>query len=84
MTEKFNVKWEVDDGYVGGSSPQSFDLHCFDIDADDEDTDLEEAFDDLLQEEFNQRARPVASNREEALEWMRQVRDKKKSDNRNE
>lgn len=71
--ENFTVKWEVDDGYAGGSRPQSFDIAPFEIDEFMEEADLIELYEDMIREEFLHRVGYYGKNLDEFLAWAREV-----------
>lgn len=75
MGEKntFTVKYEVDDGYVGGSRPQSFRIREGDFDFSHNMTDeqIKDAFFEAVEEEMRQRISACNTNEDDFLEWAR-------------
>jgi hypothetical protein len=67
---KFEVRWEVSDGYVGGGRPQTFT-----IDAEDFDGMTEQQIEDAIYGQANDAMLEIVSpsirNLEEAVEWVK-------------
>ena len=67
---KFKVRWEVSDGYVGGSRP-----HTFEIDADDFEDMTEQQIEDAIYSQANDAMLEIVSpsvrNLDEAIEWVK-------------
>lgn len=77
MSDEFEVRWQVEDGYVGGARPQDCDLSELDIEDNMSDEDLRELLYDTVRYEFEANISFFIDNESEALEWMRQKRDEK-------
>ena len=79
MSEKFEVTWEVEDGYIGKSRPQRFHISedDFDISEDATEEEIEEdagiLFDDMLQQEFENNIYPSSDKREDFIEWVKNI-----------
>ena len=58
MSEKFELTWEVDDGYCGGGRPQELEIDLDEF-ARDYDTaeQIESAIEELIQDDFAQNIR---------------------------
>lgn len=72
---KFKAKYEVDDGYVGGSRPQSFTIREGDFDIDPEMTDdqLTDLFLEMVDEEMRQKISACNVNISEFIAWARSL-----------
>lgn len=70
---KFTAKYEVDDGYVGGSRPQYFTVHADSVDPSMSDEALEELFYDLVDEEMRQQISACKLNIEDFVQWARSL-----------
>lgn len=75
MTDKFEVRYEVEDGYVGKSRPQFFKIDSSEIEDDMGDEELSELYHDMVQNDFDQKISPGGENLDEFLDWARSVRD---------
>ena len=71
--EKFKCDYEADDGYCGGSRPQHFSITDGELDEDMDEEQLEQLFDDSMQEAFTQKVTPYAKNKSEFVEWAKGV-----------
>ena len=75
MNDKYEVIWEAEDGYVGGSRPHTLKLNADDCNPYMSDAELQEHLYELVDEDFHQRVSYNINNMEEALEWMKARRD---------
>jgi hypothetical protein len=75
MTDKREVRYEVEDGYVGSSRPQSFTIKDDWIEDYMNDDDLEFELSEMIQEDFQQRISWTYLNKEEVVEWAKTKRD---------
>jgi len=82
--DDFEVTWEADDGYVGGSAPHRFDISADDIEFCGTDEELKNLFWKSIQEDFEQRVSPVCDQEEEFLEWAREVIEKRNQEEEDE
>lgn len=75
MAEKFTAKYQVADGYVGKSRPQSFTIRAEDIDVSPNMTDemLEEAFYEMVDEDMRQKTTAEDVNAAEFVAWARSL-----------
>lgn len=72
MTEKFKGSYQVDDGYCGGSRPQSFTISADEIEDDMDDKDLENLYYEEMQDHFVQNISPVSDQVSEFIEWAKE------------
>lgn len=73
--QKFTAKYEVDDGYAGGSRPQSFTIRAADIlmNAESTDEEIRDEFYDMVEEEMRQRISACNVNADEFVQWVRSL-----------
>jgi hypothetical protein len=71
--DKFTAKYEVDDGYAGGSRPQSFTIREGDYDFEPSMTDaqLSDLFYEMVDEEMRQKITACNVNVNEFIAWAR-------------
>jgi hypothetical protein len=72
MSNSFMGRYEVDDGYVGGSRPQSFEIKDWEIDEDMTEEELREIYRDEMQNHFEQNIFPGGNNEDEFIEWAKE------------
>lgn len=72
MTEKFEACYQVDDGYVGKYRPKTFTISSSDLDEAMSDEELEELYDEAVEDHFRQHIYPSAERKEEFVEWAKQ------------
>ena len=77
MSDKFNVRWEADDGYAGGARPHNTQLHASDIEEDMSNDDLEDYICDAVGDDFRERVSFSIDNMDEVLKWAKSIRDAK-------
>lgn len=75
MTDKFKVKYQAADGYVGKERPLYFSINSSEIEDDMDDEALSELYYEMVQNDFEQKVCAEGENLEEFLEWARQVCD---------
>lgn len=75
MTEKFKVKYQAADGYVGKERPLYFHIDSSEVEDDMGDEELSELYYDMVQNDFEQKVSAEGENLDEFLEWARSVRD---------
>ncbi len=70
----FKVTYEVNDGYVGGSRPQSFRIHegDYEFSPDSTDEQLLEVFYGAIDEDMRQKVSPHNVNESDFLVWARE------------
>jgi hypothetical protein len=74
MTDKFQVRYEVEDGYMGGARPQSFYISPSEIEVGMTDEQLESALYDLAHEDMLQKVQAaVSTEAAEFIQWARAV-----------
>ena len=74
MNEKapeFEIKWGIDDGYVGGNRPQYYTLEASDFEGMTEEG-IEEEIYGIIEDEFSQKVSWYIENLEDAVEWAKQ------------
>jgi hypothetical protein len=69
MTDSFKCIYEIDDGYVGSSRPQSFTISVDDL---EDEEDYNSIFHNMMQEDFEQNIYPYPKNLDKFLEWADQ------------
>ncbi len=69
----FTVRYEIEDGYMGGSRPQSFRVDEGDINPEMTDVQIEQMLDDMTQEDMLQKVSPNIHNRNEFMDWAKRV-----------
>lgn len=69
----FTVKYEIEDGYMGGSRPQSFRVDEDDIQPDMTELQIENLLDELAQEDMLQKVSAAIDNRDEFLDWAKRI-----------
>ncbi len=69
--DKFHVKYEIDDGYVGGARPQRFNIGADNLEDGMTDAEIEQLLDDMTHEDFLQKASPCIDNRDEFVAWAK-------------
>ncbi len=76
----FKAIYQADDGYCGGSRPQSFKISRDEIEDDMTRDDLTEMFEDMVQDDFEQKVRPSEGNYEEFIEWALEIIENREDD----
>ena len=72
--ESFDVTYEVDDGYVGGSRPQGLTISAAEFDADDTEATLRQLFREIVEEDFRQNISWYSSDEDRFIEWALSLR----------
>lgn len=75
MSDKIVIRWEVYDGYVGGSGPQSFYFNQGNIFPEMTDEDLEQELESSVFDAFLSKISYDIRNRDEAMAMMKKYRD---------
>lgn len=70
MSKTIKVRWEADDGYCGGSRPQSFTLDLEDLGGGDERA-ARDALYEILDDELRERVTWIIKNEDEIMEAWR-------------
>ncbi len=70
---KFEVTWEVDDGYAGPARPQHFSVHGRDIDPETE-AEARELFWELVEDEFRNSINPISDDESAFVKWAMSLR----------
>ncbi len=79
MTDKFEARYEVEDGYCGKSRPQHFNICSSEIEDDMNIDDLKELYYDMVQNDFEQKISAGAERVDEFIEWAENVINKRDS-----
>lgn len=69
--DEFLVKYEVEDGYMGGSRPQSFRINSDLLTEEMTDDEIERSLYEATQEDMLQKISPVVNNSDEFVAWAR-------------
>ena len=67
--EEFEITYQVDDGYAGGSRPQYTTILADDLEDDMTDDDLEKLWEQYIQEAFEQKISWWSDSLEEFKDW---------------
>jgi len=75
MDDSFEVKWQWQayDGYAGGARPQQFNIDADELDTSMTDSDIDNLFNEELQQDFLQTVEATADNYEDFMEWAKEV-----------
>lgn len=73
MDDKFQVRYEVDDGYVGKSRPQKFSIDESDIEDDMTEGDLRKFYQEQIDDDFERRIFAFGENEDEFIEWAQKI-----------
>ena len=76
MPEQFEGTWEVEDGYVGASRPQSFVIPADEIEDGMTEGDLSDLFWDWLKTEFESRISYYSPDEQKFIEWAKAIQAK--------
>ena len=69
----FRARYLIEDGHVGPSSPQYFNIEEEDIEEDMTEEKLMGLFSELMQEDFVQSVYPIIDCEEDFLEWCKEI-----------
>lgn len=73
MTEKtFRARYQVADGYAGGSRPQHFKISADDLEDDMDDESLEIFYEQSVQDDFEQKIYPDSERVDEFIAWAKE------------
>jgi hypothetical protein len=69
----FEFTWQISDGYSGGARPQFVDISLDDFQDDMTDADILECLEQIVQDDFEQKASASWSDREQErfLKWVK-------------
>jgi hypothetical protein len=70
--ETFEGCYEVADGYVGKRRPKFFKIYANQLDEDSSEEELEELYDELVEDHFRQNIFPSAERKEEFVQWAKE------------
>jgi len=71
--DKFKLRYEIEDGYVGGSRPQYVDIYAEDFEDDMDEEDIREMIEDLAHEDMIERVSATVNNLGEAVAWVSEI-----------
>jgi hypothetical protein len=74
MSDKFEVTWEADDGYAGGSAPHHFTISADGVEGDMTDEEIREWFWEAVQEDFNQNVHPTSEDEDAFVGWVKKAK----------
>ena len=69
--ETFEACYEVADGYVGRRRPKTFKIYANQLDEDLSEEELEELYDELVEDHFRQNIFPESERKEEFVQWAK-------------
>ena len=72
MSDKFQITFQVDDGYAGGSRPQRGTAYASDIGEDMTDDDLISLYEEIVRDEFELKIHPYGTNASEFMAWAKE------------
>ena len=70
-TEKFKGRYQVADGYAGGSRPQYFSIQAGDLEGDMEDAELEDFYAEAAEDHMRERITAECERVAEFVEWAK-------------
>lgn len=73
MSEKFEARYEVEDGYCGRSRPQHFMIDSSEIEDDMNLDGLKKLYFDMIQDDFDRNISAGAERVDEFVEWAEDV-----------
>jgi len=82
--DTFRCEYEVEDGYVGPSRPHHFSVWASEINEDMTPSELDELFEERMQEAFEQKLSPYEKNKEDFIDWAWEVIEALKEENEDE
>ena len=69
--DKFQGRYQVDDGYAGGSRPQHFTVNEWELEDDMTDADLERLYEELAEDHFRENISFSLSRSADFVEWAK-------------
>jgi hypothetical protein len=79
MSEKFQGRYQVQDGYAGGARPKYVSIDADGIEDDITDEELIEYYEDAIQQHFEENVTPGAERVYEFVSWAREQLAKRES-----
>jgi hypothetical protein len=67
----FDVAWEAEDGYVGGSRPQQFTIDTNFFCKEDTEEELRKLFNDELERDFQEKCHAVSEDEDAFVDWAK-------------
>jgi hypothetical protein len=77
MSEKFQGRYQVQDGYVGGARLQHVSIDADGIEDDMTDKELIAYYEDAIQQHFEENVTPGADRVDEFVSWAREQLEKR-------
>lgn len=71
--QTFEARYQVDDGYAGGARPQAFEISAEDIEDDMSESDLQDLYHTMCEEDMQQRIGCCVMRVDEFVEWAQSV-----------
>lgn len=71
MTEKFQARYQVHDGYAGGARPKHFTISADDLEDDMTEEQLVEFYESSVQDHYDEHVFPGAERVDEFVAWAR-------------
>lgn len=72
-TETFEARYQVDDGYAGGSRPQHFRVHPSEIQDDMSDEEIADLYTEMCEEDMRQKIGCSPERIDKFVKWARDV-----------
>lgn len=72
MSQKFEGRYSVNDGYAGKSRPHHFQITAEELTDDMDDAALESLYEACVQDHFEQNITPSAESADEFIEWAKE------------
>lgn len=72
MAEKFQGRYQVQDGYAGGARPKYVTICADDLEEDMTDDELVEFYEDEIQRHYEENVSPGAERVDEFVSWARE------------
>lgn len=76
--KSFEIRWEAEDGYCGGSRPQHFEMDLEDFDYDMDLNAIQKQIEDCIQEDFMQKITWSSDNYQEVAVEIKAALDAKR------
>lgn len=75
MTTKIELRYQIDDGYVGGARPQYMTIHLDDVAGCETEEQVRNTCYELAEEHMRERTSVSVRNEEDVVEMWRRARD---------
>ena len=77
MSEKFQGRYQVQDGYAGGARPKYVGINASELNDDMTDDDLVDFYHDAIDQHFAENVTPGAERVDEFVSWAREQLEKR-------